>query len=87
MYSMSTLRRKARQAGYSFEKGYQRWLPRGWGLVYDCNGDKTVGYQIRDIYINYLVWPSCTEMYDHALDLDEAVELLEKLCAEKGVKF
>lgn len=32
-YSLSTLRRKAHEAGYSFQKGYQRYNHDGWGYV------------------------------------------------------
>lgn len=33
-YSLSTLRKKANEAGYSFQKGYQRYNHDGWGYVH-----------------------------------------------------
>lgn len=31
-YSLSTLRKKANEAGYSFQKGYQRYNHDGWAM-------------------------------------------------------
>ena len=33
MYSLSTLAKKASKAGYSVQRGYQRYLHKGWGYV------------------------------------------------------
>lgn len=87
LYSLSTLKRKASKAGYSFQKGYQRWNHEGWGYVTDDNGDRIVGYQILDVCTGYFVYPSTNDLHDHALDLEEAVKLLQKLCAERGINF
>ena len=38
-YSLSTLRRKAHEAGYSFQKGYQRYWYNDWGYVRTRNGE------------------------------------------------
>lgn len=45
-YSLSTLRRKAHEADYSFQKGYQRYNHDGWGYVRAGDGERIVGYQI-----------------------------------------
>lgn len=87
LYSLSTLKRKANEAGYSFQKGYQRWMHDGWGYCTNANGDRIIGYQILDNRTGFLVHPSCNELHDHALDLEEARELLQELCAERGVQF
>ena len=40
-YSLSTLKKKANDAGYSFQEGYQRYIRKGWGyvLVYPSYND------------------------------------------------
>lgn len=86
-YSLSTLRRKANEAGYSFQKGYQRYNHDGWGYVRTWDGERIVGYQILDYRTNFLVHPSNNDIHDHAMEIDEAVTLLKELCAEHGVAF
>ena len=44
-YSVSTLKKKANDAGYSFQEGYQRYNRKGWGYVPATDGDRVVGYQ------------------------------------------
>ena len=84
MLTITVLKQKANEAGYSFQHGKQHWLPYGWG--YRTEGGKAVeGYQILNRSTGCLVWPSYTDMYDHALSLNEAVGLLRELCAEKGI--
>lgn len=52
-YSLSTLRRKAHEADYSFQKGYQRYNHDGWGYVRAGDGERIVGYQILDYRTNF----------------------------------
>ena len=47
-YSLSTLKKKANDAGYSFQEGYQRYNRKGWGYVPATDGHRVVGYQIFD---------------------------------------
>lgn len=86
-YSLSTLRRKVHKAGYSFQKGYQRYNHDGWGYVRKQDGERIVGYQILDYHTNFLVGPSCNDIHDHAMEFGEATALLGKLCVERGVAF
>lgn len=87
LYSLSTLKRKANEAGYSFQKGFQRYIYEGWGYVTDANEERITGYQILDNRTGFFVHPSTNDLYDHALDLEEATKLLQTLCEERGVKF
>ena len=80
-YSMSTLRRKANKAGYSFQKGYQRYNHEGWGYVHTVDGERA------DYQSGILVNPSYNDIHDHAMELCEAVTLLKELCAARGVAF
>ena len=86
-YSLSTLRKKANEAGYSFQKGYQRYNHDGWGYVHTLDGERIVGYQVLDYRSNCLVYPSNNDIHDHAMGLDKSVALLKDLCAERGVTF
>lgn len=86
-YSLSTLRRKANEAGYSFQKGYQRYNHDGWGYVHTKDDKRIVGYQILDHRSGILVHPSYDDIHDHAMELDEATSLLKDLCAKRGVTF
>lgn len=86
-YSLSTLRRKANEAGYSFQKGYQRYNHDGWEYVRTEDDERIVGYQIFDYQSGFLVHPSYNDIHDHAMELDEATLLLKELCAERGVAF
>lgn len=86
-YSLSTLRRKAHEAGYSFQKGYQRYVHDGWGYVRTLDGERIVGYQIFDHQSGFLVHPSYNDVHDHAMGLEEAVMLLKELCAERSIAF
>ena len=54
-YSLSTLKRKADKAGYSFQKGYQRYLHTGWGYRTDATGERIIGYQIIDNHTGFCV--------------------------------
>ena len=79
--------KKANEAGYSFQEGYQRYNRKGWGYVPATDGDRVVGYQIFDYQSGFLVYPSYNDIHDHALELEEAVTLLKELCAARGVTF
>lgn len=84
-YSVSTLNKKANKAGYSLQKGYQRYLHTAWGCVRDESGMRIRGYQIFDYLTGCLVWGTYNDLYDHVLDFDDALDLLTKLCKERGV--
>ena len=86
-YSLSTLRRKAHEAGYSFQKGYQRYWYNDWGYVRTRNGERIIGYQILDYRSGSLSHASIQDGHNYAMELNEATALLKELCAERGVAF
>ena len=86
-YSLSTLKKKANKAGYSFQQGYQRYHHPGNGYVRTETGERIVGYQIFDYRLNALVWPSYDTISDHAMDYDTAASLLKELCDDRGISF
>ena len=84
-YSISTLRNKAKEAGYLFSEGYQHYLLPGHSFFRDISGNRHIGYEI----IDRMTGGYChrVEIIDHPLDYDEAVARLKELCAVEGVYF
>ena len=78
MLSLNTLRRRALNAGYELQKGKQRYLHRGWGLVRDYAGNTYDGYQVYDQRLGAVV-AGLNDINDHDLDLCEAVDALRRL--------
>ena len=81
-----TMQKKANEAGYSLQRGRQHYLRKGWGLVRDDEGNPIIGYQIVD-YRLYAAIRGITELHDHALTYEEAVEDIKELCEAEGVTF
>lgn len=73
---LKKLRRRAGRVGYSIKKGYQHWLTEGYPVYYGCNGDKSIGYMIINDSIGFVVWGSCNELHDHAMNLDDVEEFI-----------
>lgn len=84
--TFKTMQRKANQAGYSLQRGRQRYHHDGWGFVKDCDGIPVIGYQIFDYRLNGIIY-GVNDLHDHALDLDEAVADIKRLCEAEGVAF
>jgi len=84
-YTISTLKRKAREAGYSLGEGYQKYHHQGWGYCSDGSGNRIRGYQIYDPSVGFVI--TTNEMYSYPLSLDEAVKMLRELCKAKGIKI
>lgn len=81
MLAFSTWKKKAREAGYSLQRGYQRYLHKGWGYVKDPDGNRRIGYQVMDTKTGLLLSLSYTDLFDHALSEKEAIALLRELIA------
>lgn len=45
MYSLTTLRKRAYEAGYRIEKGFQHYMYNN-AVCRDCNGDAYTGYNV-----------------------------------------
>jgi hypothetical protein len=50
MYSLTTLRKRAYEAGYRIEKGFQHYMYNG-AVCRDCNGDAYTGYNVWDLSV------------------------------------
>lgn len=71
----STLKRRADKAGYSVQRGFQRYHHPGWGYRKDTDGNKIVGYQLYDYSIGAAVH-GVNDLYDHDLSLEEVEALI-----------
>lgn len=78
-YSISTLRRKAEKAGYTFSKGYRHYMNPEWGFLHDCNGDRIAGYMLFDNSRGHYVWPCYNDLWDYALSLEEIISLMGEM--------
>ena len=80
VYKMSTLKKKAREAGYSLQYGRQHYLHKGWGIVRDWTGEPIMGYQIYS-YTDGVLVAGYDDINDHTLTEDEARSLIMDLLA------
>lgn len=89
MYSLTTLRRRAYEAGYRIEKGFQHYLLRGYPVCRDCNGEAYTGYDVRDLATGQLVYESgCYDSnYDHLCTLEDVEEFLKRAYEEAGLNW
>ena len=87
MYSERTLRRKAAKIGYGINKGYQHWLDKGYPIFCDCNGEKSIGYQVIDYSTGFAVWGSYDRMLDHLWSLGDVEQFLKEQYEKHGLDF
>ena len=80
IYKMSTLKKKAREAGYSLQYGRQHYLHKGWGIVRDLAGEPIMGYQIYS-YSDGVFIAGYDDIKDHTLTEDEAYSFIMDLLA------
>lgn len=81
IYTISTLKRKAREDGYSLREGFQKYHHSGWGYRKDGDGNKIRGYEVFDYSAGAVIAPC--DLYSYHMTIDEAVELLQELCGQK----
>lgn len=79
MYSLTTLRKRAYEAGYRIEKGFQHYMYNN-AVCRDCNGDAYTGYN---------VWESgCYDSnYDHLCTLEDVEEFLKEAYERAGLTW
>ena len=88
MYSLTTLRKRAYEAGYRIEKGFQHYMYNDAVCRY-CNGDAYTGYNVWDLSNNQLVWGSgCYDRnYDHLCTLEDVEEFLKEAYERAGLTW
>lgn len=88
MYSLTTLRKRAYEAGYRIEKGFQHYMYNN-AVCRDCNGDAYTGYNVWDLSTNMCVWESgCYDgNYDHLCTLEDVEEFLKEAYERAGLTW
>ena len=77
-YAISTLKKKARESGFSLREGYQRYHHDRWGYCLDNNGNRIKGFEIYDYHNGLVLYPH--DLYSYAMTEEEARDLILKLC-------
>ncbi len=86
MYNISTLREKAKEAGYSIEKGFQHYTVSG-GIVTNMLGERFTGYMVKDLATNEYEWGSYDEYYTHLWQLKDVEEFLKNIYEKYDMKW
>lgn len=88
MYSLTTLRKRAYEAGYRIEKGFQHYMYNN-AVCRDCNGDAYTRYNVWDLSTNMCVWESgCYDSnYDHLCTLEDVEEFLKAEYEKAGLAW
>ena len=85
-YSLKTIRKKAREAGYKVSHGFQHYHYNG-AVCRDCNGNGYTGFNVLDLSTGLLVWDCYDEHYDHLWTLDDVDEFLKSVYEEAGLEY
>lgn len=87
-YSERTIYKKALDAGYRIEKGFQHYHYNN-AVRVDCNGKRFTGYNVWDLSTNWLERNSgcCDDNYDHLCSLDEVEEFIESVYEDAGLEY
>lgn len=86
MYNISTLRKRAKAAGYSIEKGFQHYTVSE-GIFTNMWGERFTGYMVKDLARNEYEWGSYDENYTHLWKLEDVENFLRKVYEENGLKW
>lgn len=82
-YSESTIRRKAKQLGYSIHKGFMHYLGSKNYPVWR----REAGYNVTDDMTGQWVWGCYNELFDHLWSLDDVESFLEEVSMAYGLTF
>lgn len=75
-YSYETIRKKAREAGFKVNKGFQHYWRNG-AVIRDYNGAAYTGYIVENLSTGMLVWGCYDEHYDHLWTLEDVEEFIK----------
>lgn len=86
MYSISTLRKRAKAAGYSIEKGFQHYTVSG-AIFTNWNGEKFPGYMLLDLAKGEYVYGSYDQTYTHLWQIEDVEEFLKNIYEKNGLNW
>lgn len=81
MLSERTLRKKARDIGYSIHKGLKRYMSDNYIVE-----PKELGYMVMD-NSGYYVWGSYNNVFTHLWDIRDVSDFLQSEYERLGLKF
>ena len=84
MYSLSTIRRKAKAIDFQVMKGFLHWHEF---VYHDSYGDRFPGYMVMDLNTGFYEWCSYDENFSFRWDLDDVVEFLKGEYEARGLKW
>ena len=84
MYSKKTIYKKARNAGYAVEHGFQHY--HSGEIVSNYRGERFTGYMVYDP-TGYAVWGSYDQYYDHLWTLEDVENFIKGVYEENGLKY
>ena len=85
-YSEGTIRKKALNAGYKVEKGFQHYRYND-SVLTDCDGKRLTGYNVVDLCNGWPVHGSCDDNFDHLLSLEDVEEFISSVYKESGLEY
>lgn len=85
-YSLTTIRKKALNAGYRIEKGFQHYL-RNNAIFTNWNGERFTGYNVLDLATNTYVWGCYDCNYDHLWELEDVEDFIKSEYKKYGLEY
>lgn len=87
MYSLTTLRKRAYEAGYRIDNGFQHY--NNGAVCRDCNGSAYTGYNVWNLSTGYQVYESgCFDgNRDHLATLEDVEEFLKAEYEKAGLTW
>ena len=87
MYNESKLRRKAKKAGYTIHKGYQRSISHDHAVCVNFRGECETGYNLIDNVTGFLVCGCFDQSRDHLFTLEDVQDFLASVYYENAMNF
>lgn len=87
-YSERTIYKKALNAGYRVEKGFQHYLYNN-AIFTNWNGERFTGFNVWNVSENRLEWGSgCYDAhYDHLCTLEEVEDFIKSVYEKAGLEY
>ena len=85
-YTIQTLRKRAKAAGYSIHHGFQHYLADG-SVYTNIYGERFTGYEVTNLTTGYPEWGCYNNNFDHLWQLEDVEEFLKGVYEENGLNW
>lgn len=85
-YSLATIRKKAINAGYRVDKGFQHYHYNG-SVRTNWNGERFTGFNVWDLSTNTLVWDCYDSNYDHLWTLEDVEDFIKSEYIKSDLEY